>query len=70
MDKFRFDSRKDLIAYEFAILVALEFNLIIKYEAEFVKHYERLQNNIDLSLNRDKQNVRVYSSQKESKAND
>jgi hypothetical protein len=47
MDKFRFDSRKELISYEFGILVALEFNLIVKYESEFVKHYERLLNTID-----------------------
>jgi hypothetical protein len=67
MDKFRFDNRKDLIAYEFAILVALEFNLVIKYETEFVKHYERLQNSIELSLNRgEKHNGRVFNYQKES----
>ena len=48
--KFRFDNRKEVISYEFAILVALEFNLIIKYENEFVNYYERLINNNNNSL--------------------
>lgn len=42
--KFRFDNRKEVIAFEFAILIALEFNLMIKYEIDFRNHYERLIN--------------------------
>ena len=47
VNKFRFDSRKEVILYEFPILVALEFNLVIKYETEFLFHYERLITNVD-----------------------
>ncbi|CAF0947785.1 unnamed protein product [Brachionus calyciflorus] len=51
-NKFRFDNRKDVVLYEFPILVSLEFNLIIKYESEFLCHYERLMNNFEnLKLN-------------------
>lgn len=42
--KFRFDNRKEVISYEFAILVALEFNLMVKYETDFISHYDRLVN--------------------------
>lgn len=45
--KFRLDNRKDVTLYEFPILVALEFNLIIKYENDFYFHYERLTSNIE-----------------------
>lgn len=45
--KFRLDSRKDVTIYEFPILVALEFNLIIKYENDFYFHFERLTNNLE-----------------------
>jgi hypothetical protein len=51
VNKFRFDCRKDLISYEFSILLALKFNLIIKYESEFVSHYERLTSNQSNNLN-------------------
>src|SRR4051812_3449299 len=40
--KFRIDNRKEFIAFEFPIVIALEFNLKVKYEYEFAKHYERL----------------------------
>lgn len=40
--KFRFDSRRDMIAYEFPILVALEFNLTVRYENDFFTHYQKL----------------------------
>ncbi len=39
--KFRFDSRREAIAYEFPVLVALEFNLVVRHEHEFTLHYER-----------------------------
>jgi hypothetical protein len=50
VNKFRFDCRKDLISYEFSILLALKFNLMIKYENEFVNHYERLTNNQNIGF--------------------
>jgi hypothetical protein len=41
-----------MISYEFGILVALEFNLTIKYEHEFISHYERIVNRLqDLNIN-------------------
>jgi len=42
ISRFRFDSRRELISYEFGILAALEFNLQTKYESDFTCHYERL----------------------------
>lgn len=45
--KFRFDNKKELISYEFGILVALEFNLLIKHQSDFESHYERLKNNTE-----------------------
>ena len=47
--KFRFDNKREMISYEFSILIALEFNLMIKYETEFLNHYERLKNSIENS---------------------
>ena len=42
-----FDSKKEIISHEFPILVALEFNLMIKYETDFISHYDRILNNSD-----------------------
>lgn len=47
LNKFRFDSKKEIISHEFPILVALEFNLMIRYEADFISHYERVLSNSD-----------------------
>lgn len=41
--KFRFDSKKEILSYEFSILVALEFNLIIQHEQDFISHLERIK---------------------------
>ena len=41
--KFRFDNKKEILSYEFSILVALEFNLIIQHEQDFISHFERLK---------------------------
>lgn len=46
-NKFRFDNRKDVTLYEFPILIALEFNLIIKYENDFYFHFERLTSSLE-----------------------
>ena len=52
ISKFRFDSRKEVISYQFPILVALEFNLMVKYENIFTSHYERINGSIHyLKLN-------------------
>jgi len=52
ISKFRFDNRKELISYEFPILVALEFNLMVKYENTFSSHYERISTSLHyLKLN-------------------
>ena len=40
--KFRFDNKREIISYEFGILVALEFNLMIKHGLDFISHYDRL----------------------------
>ena len=45
VQKFRLDSRKELISFEFSILVALEFNLVMNYERAISSHYDRLVNN-------------------------
>ena len=45
VQKFRLDSRKELISFEFPILVALEFNLVMNYERAIANHYDRLINN-------------------------
>lgn len=45
VQKFRLDSRKELISFEFPILVALEFNLVMNYERAIISHYDRLVNN-------------------------
>lgn len=45
VQKFRLDHRKDLIAFEFPILLALEFNLTNNHEREIQNHYERIVNN-------------------------
>lgn len=55
ISKFRFDSRKEVISYEFPILVALEFNLMVKYENDFTSHYDRLMSNINYSKLNDSQ---------------
>jgi len=47
LNKFRLDNKKEIISLEFPILVALEFNLMIKYETDFISHYERLLNNTE-----------------------
>lgn len=41
--KFRFDNKKEILSYEFSILVALEFNLIIQHEQDFISHLERIK---------------------------
>ena len=52
ISKFRFDNRRELISYEFPILVALEFNLMVKYESAFTSHFERISSSLHyLKLN-------------------
>jgi len=42
VQKFRLDNRKDLMAFEFPIMLALKFNLMINYETELNHHYDRI----------------------------
>ena len=42
VQRFRLDNRKELISFEFPILIALEFNLITNYERELANHYDRI----------------------------
>lgn len=47
INKFRFDNRREMISFEFPVLVALEFNLITKYETEFFTHYQKILTSVD-----------------------
>ena len=61
VQKFRLDNRKDLISFEFPILVALEFNLITNYERELTNHYDRLVNNSNIYIYNNKSNKKTFS---------
>jgi hypothetical protein len=63
IDTFRFDHKRDVVAYEFAVIVALEFNLNINYDNKFSNHYDRLLTNSDYSKSIQDQckNVSGYS---------
>ncbi len=54
VQKFRLDNRKDLIAFEFPIMIALEFNLSFNYEKQLKHHYERLTNSFYIRYKKSK----------------
>ena len=49
VQKFRLDSRRELVAFEFPIIIALKFNLMINFETELKHHYERILSSQNLN---------------------
>ncbi len=60
VQKFRLDNRKDLIAFEFPIMIALEFNLSLNYERQLKHHYERLTNSFYIKYKKAKTPNKAY----------